>query len=360
MSAEQCNELFKARFKSVWKLHGASKLLPTTDPLELIRTQKPTFLARLTADPEVDLERIDEAGALGVLILKGLFAPESEGSLDERLNTEVEAIKSRRLKQYRGGVFLILEAEAEILAPNFDTKRNTEKFDISFDAIDKREFRTIFDPLVKASLTAMCLALPANADRRVENVGEIIYLVNPGSEKPIYTFTIKGGAIGVSIGSPLADDHLAEAAVLVPKLLENREVSKASSLILSSLNKATDQLQAFIAAWSALEIFINATFKSAYQTQWIRILEIGAPAAVRPVIDRLADVLADKYRLTDKFLIVAAVLDAEGAAEDSEAFQRLKLVRDKLFHALEMPAQLPTEEVQKLVLKFLKLHLAAI
>ena len=113
----------------------------------------------------------------------------------------------------------------------------------------------------------------------------------------------------------------------------------------------------FIAAWLALEIFVNASFKATYESRWFDIMENGAPAAAKPVFERLRDVMRDKYRLADKFLVIASVLDSDAAAMDIDEFRRLKGIRDSLLHALETPAHLPTESVQKLLLKYMTLHL---
>ena len=92
--------------------------------------------------------------------------------------------------------------------------------------------------------------------------------------------------------------------------------------------------------------------------RWFEIMEDGAPASAKPVFERLKDVMSDKYRLADKFLVIASVLDSGGAADDATEFGRLKKFRDGLFHALDTPlSPLPTEAVQKLLLKYMKLHL---
>ncbi len=124
-------------------------------------------------------------------------------------------------------------------------------------------------------------------------------------------------------------------------------------------DEATDELQAFIAAWSALEIFVNATFKSTYENRFFGIMADGAPEAAKPVFARFKDVMSDKYGLANKFLIVASVLDPSAATEDATEFGRLKKIRDDLLHALISPAgPLPTNGAQKLLLKYMKLHLA--
>jgi hypothetical protein len=85
----------------------------------------------------------------------------------------------------------------------------------------------------------------------------------------------------------------------------------------------------------------------------------GAPGSAKPVFMRLREVMSDKYRLADKFLIIASVLDPNGAADSAKEFVNLKKFRDSLLHALDTPSLLllPTGAVQNLVLKFMKLHL---
>ena len=82
-------------------------------------------------------------------------------------------------------------------------------------------------------------------------------------------------------------------------------------------------------------MFVNATFKETYKSQWFDIMENGAPAAAKPVFERFKDVMRDKYRLADKFLIICSVLDASAAASDSDEFRKLKSLRDNLSHGLE-------------------------
>jgi hypothetical protein len=135
-------------------------------------------------------------------------------------------------------------------------------------------------------------------------------------------------------------------------------MARPTSLLITSLEQATDELQGFIAAWSALEIFVNASFKDTYEARWFEVMEDGAPASAKPVFERFQEVMRDKYRLADKFLVVASVLDPDTATDDAKEFRRLKKFRDELLHALNTPSStLPTVAVQKLLLKYMKLHL---
>jgi len=136
------------------------------------------------------------------------------------------------------------------------------------------------------------------------------------------------------------------------------DLRKPVSLLRTSLNRATDEPQGFIAAWAAIEIFVNQTFKSTYGPRWYQTIESSVHESAKRAIERIDDVMKDKYRVSDKFLIIASVLDPDFAVADERDFRRLKEIRDNLAHGLDLPeGPLPTESVQKLLLKFMRLHL---
>jgi hypothetical protein len=350
----------KVRYIAIYKLHGANRLPEESESLELLALQSPALTATLTTNPDRHFVHIDKSAALGAQLLKGIFAPDKEGTLQERLAVEIEDVRARRASEAGAGVFLILDGEAEIPTPEFKARRDTEEFAVCIDAIAKPEIRDTFRPSAQSVLTALALSLPANADRRIEKVGGVVFFVDPDSEKPIYSYSLQGGFARGSVASPLTRDAIAEAAGLAPSLAAERSMARPGSLLITSLEQATGDLQAFIAAWSALEIFVNATFKSTYEARWFEIMEDGAPASAKPVFERFKGVMSDKYRLADKFLVIASVLDPTGAAGDAAEFRCLKKTRDGLLHALDTPSSaLPTDAIQKLLLKYMKLHLAA-
>lgn len=346
-----------ARYVAVWKLHGANKLATEQPSVTLALLAEPKVTATITTNPEPHFLHIDKAGALATQLLKGLFAPAKEGSPEERLAAEIEAVKARRAEQTADGVFLLFEGEKDVPPPEFTARKDTEEFAICLDAVDKTEIRAAFRPFVNAALAALSMSLAPNADRQVERIGEAVYLVDLESGKPIYAFTMSGGSVRVSIAAPLTPEVIAAAGGRVSKLVHDKTMGRPTRLANTSFGPGTDALQAFIAAWSALEIFVNASFEALYEARWFDIMESGAPAAAKPVFERFKDVMSDKYRLADKFLIIAAVLGADAATADAEEFRKLKGTRDDLLHASEIPTHLPTEAVQKLLLKYMRLHL---
>lgn len=352
------NSLMKARYLAVWKLHGANTLAAGTSNLELARLSNPTLVAVVTPDPEPFFLQIDQSAVIASRLLNGLigvFAPNQGGTFEEWLARELGNVQASRANQK--GVFIVFDGETNVSAPNFRMRKDTETLAVCFDAIDKSEVRELFRPAIQIVTAILGLSLPTNADRQIERIGEVIYLVEPDTEKPIYTYTFEISAPRLSIASALTEAVVSDAARRISKITDDKAFARPASLLITSLNRATDALQAFISAWSALEIFVNANFKATYEARWFDIMENGAPLAAKPVFERFKDVMSDKYRLADKFLIIASVLDASGAATDAGKFRQLKSVRDSVSHALEIPAHLPTEAVQGLLLKYMLLHI---
>lgn len=354
----------KACYIAVYRLHGANKMLGEAQSTHVSACDNPKITAALTSNPEPYFLHIDTSSAVGTQLLKGLFSPDKKGTCQERLSAEIEEVKARRAKRTVAGVYLVFDGEVDIPEPDVKTRRDIDEFAISMNGVSKADIRKRFVMFVQSVLTALGLSLPLNADHRIEKVGEVVYLVDPVSEKPIYTFTLTGGSARISVSAALTQEAIAEAAALATALAtalaDDWKMSRSTSLLITSLEAQTDELQAFISAWSAMEIFINASFKSTYEARWFEIMEDGAPDSAKPVFRRFKEVMKDKYRLADKFLVIASVLDADSATVGATEFCRLKDVRDGLLHARETQASpLPTEAVQILLLKYMKLHFTA-
>jgi hypothetical protein len=68
--------------------------------------------------------------------------------------------------------------------------------------------------------------------------------------------------------------------------------------------------------------------------------------------------MSDKYRLSDKFSVIAGELDDSEAEDDQHKFDAIKVTRDKLLHGEDVPiSSLPTSDATQLLRKYLRLHL---
>ncbi|MEJ1365466.1 MAG: hypothetical protein RPU42_10325 [Candidatus Sedimenticola sp. (ex Thyasira tokunagai)] len=115
-----------------------------------------------------------------------------------------------------------------------------------------------------------------------------------------------------------------------------------------------------MSAWSSLEIFTNKVF-TFYEDKFVNgIAEDHNSDGVNKFLERIKDVMKDKYRLTDKFALIASFLSGE-PAEDIEQFKSMKKIRDTISHGREFNEDtLPIEEIRKLAAKYLRSHLLGI
>ena len=334
----------RLRYVSIYRVLGASKLAETVEGLAFVSLAS-GFRARLTSSPEPDLIHVDKSLALGAQLLKGLYSPDGEGTPEDRLAREIEAVRAQRTKRTSSGVFVVFEAEEDLgPAPKFDARRDCADYSVAFEGIDKSEVHAKYGAKAAIVLAALGLSLADDADRRFQKVGTVVYLVEPGTEKPIYVYNFTVNPARLSLARQLTDDVAATATKTAPAVLRAQSLARSTRLLVSSLEEATDALQAFISAWSALEIFVNASFKDTYEVRWT--------ASALPN--------AEKPTLAGKFEYIASILDPANSAADGDEFRRLKGIRDKFFHAVATPRELlPTDAIQKLCMKYMKLHLAA-
>jgi len=124
-------------------------------------------------------------------------------------------------------------------------------------------------------------------DLEFEKVGGICWVCDDDSEKPIYILNITFGTPRVSVSRRMTPDSISTIPTEVGQLNSESVAARAYNLLSTSLDRGTDELQGFIAAWSALEIFINSAFKSTYEARWFTIMMAGTPESSKPIFDRL-------------------------------------------------------------------------
>ncbi|NMG49041.1 hypothetical protein GO613_13115 [Azoarcus communis] len=114
-------------------------------------------------------------------------------------------------------------------------------------------------------------------------------------------------------------------------------------------------LHAFIAAWTALEIFIAKQFK---ELQSSITININGATSHKDFSSRMISVMNDKYRLADKFAALSNYYDSTDADKDIAEFKRIKEIRDKFFHKMEGEVKnLPLDQTRQLISKYLQIYL---
>ncbi len=174
--------------------------------------------------------------------------------------------------------------------------------------------------------------------------------------KPLYIF--ESSASGSAyVSNPISNESLEAIQQWSQLMIANTSLDSVFRLLTSSLTNDADQLRGFLAAWNGLEIFINKVF-SKYEQGLFQDLKGGKPqGSWLQYLDRIKDVMKDKYRLTDRFALVVFRLSPDDADGDYREFSEAKKLRDNLFHGQDVnEGDLPTKSVQALLRKYVRLH----
>jgi hypothetical protein len=122
--------------------------------------------------------------------------------------------------------------------------------------------------------------------------------------------------------------------------------------------RRSDRLRAFLFGWTALEILVAKAFK-AYEKEFFSSAGNGWQQTLREgFIGSVRKMLESRYRSTDRFSAVTAVLFSDLAEEEVRgrlrSFSRLKELRDAISHGQDfVESELPVEEVEKLLRLYL-------
>jgi hypothetical protein len=208
----------------------------------------------------------------------------------------------------------------------------------------------------EVAITGLALALPIGEFREIEALGSVSFFVDSMTNQTIYSLSSSFIQASGRVSTSVTAETLDAAAKYATNLRADSKLRTVGRL-LSQSSLATDNLTAFLTAWAGLEVFANKTFKDAYEPLAFATLEEASPAARRPFIERLRDVMTGKYNIRDKFVVIASELDVADADADIDAFQEVKKQRDAV-HDMSVHADtLPTERVRGLLRKYLRLHL---
>jgi hypothetical protein len=309
---------------------------------------------RLVMDPEPWFAHLDRSAMLGNAAFVAGLKADADGQA-KRAGMLDDVVKRRR-ERHKGTVYLVVEADGGEVALAKEP-HTVDDVAMEFDLFDDGEPASL-QSAARSCVAALVASLPDRADLTVSQCGALTYGLD--GKKPIYSFTIKMGWPTVSIAMPVSVQDLALAPPRASALAASPKLQKAASLLVESLDRGTLPLRAFIAAWSALEIFLNVAFKERHHDLLIAALSASAPALKIGVVPRIEEVMVDKYRLADKFAAIAAFLTPDSVEADLETFSGLKKERDAYFHGDQLESvEAHAEEAQSLLRRYLGLELDA-
>lgn len=343
------------RYILLYRVYGVA--VKPDQEVELAATQGADFRAILTQAPEPHCVEADRAAALSTMLLRGLTGGGPEGTVEERLAAEQEEVIRQRKQRHGDGTYLVILFEGETPDLVGGSEREFEDFVLRVNGAPKQEIRESREPEVAALVSS--LAMEAEREVSVVKVRDaVVFLRTDG--KQVFSFTPSGSAT-LSVSSHLREgasdliDHWLEA------LIAEQSLARVAKLLLASLDTGADKLRSFLAAWSGLEIFVNKLFGQYEQLLFEELRARFAVDAHESYVQRIRDVMKDKYRLADKFAVIAVRLSLADADEDLKKFKVAKDQRDALAHGRDVDeGRLPIPDVQELLKKYLKLHLGRV
>ncbi len=343
----------QSTFISVFALVGGFSISSGEDEYELIRDA--TTEALLARSVDKHCLELDRGVGLAALMLKGMFNRKEYKDFDAALDNEVRTIRETRRQTIGQSLALVIKFTGEADLDLTGATAERADFVACFDAIDKDKVMASHALAVRAIATSFCLESKSICN--IKDVTRGVYFRDEQG-RVVYSFTAKVGSPRAYVSSPITTDNLRSISQRATRMLRQTELNNIYRLYAEMLNQGDDQLRAFLLGWAALEMFVNKTFKH-YESTFIEGLKPGHPS-VSNYLQRVRDVMESKYRLSDKFGVIAGLLsDEQTYEEDVGHFRDIKRVRDKLFHGEDIQKQtLPVSDLQMLLSKYLSLHLS--
>ena len=338
-------------YKAAWSVFGGILLPNDAQPINLYISACCRFV--LTNNFDMLFADIDRGSALGRLMLKGLVGTRGVVDFPVALEAEIKEIKAKRAKKVGSQAVLVVEANGEIDAVVKEPFREYNDFIVTFDAVDKQAVARIH----RAEIQAMKLAVAfeSKVPSRFAFLGEDTYLKN-GAGKLVYSINFSTSA-EATVSTTLSTEGTARISERYVMLQEANEIESVERLFSQMSDYETDRLKAFLSGWAALEILIAKAFRSYEYAFLSPLTNADQPIMRKRFLERIKDIMKDKYKLTDKFLAVTTVLfpsvPADEVQEDLKKFSQLKQLRDSIFHGEEFSEKnLPVHELAALLRKY--------
>ncbi len=365
---------FEYVYLSIASIPGIKFPSDSTGPINLYKFPELGAEAILTDNCDEYLMHMHRSDAIAYLLLTGFRGHKKFGWISvywhkvfvklfgnekifkNRFYRETELERKNYQKQQKNiGCYLIYKAMGKEIQPNKILKgRKVGKIGFGIDIISGKEYREFHKAAMHNTATALSLSLvDSNSSTEIHFGRDIIYLKGNNGLR-IYPRSISMGTPGIIISSPPQKDSLEKANVYIPAMMENRRLQTAISLYIESQKTGVDNLRAFIAVWSALELLVNRLSKKV-RPKWNKILEKGN----LPDWDNDLKCLdLQRYRLRDRFFTVVCVLDLGSVEVDTATFIKINNMRSEFYHQMAVVEKdLPTIDARTLFQKYLKLGL---
>lgn len=377
LNIEESAGPFRYEYVSVSQVLGAKLPDGSPDPLQIAHFPDMNATAYLTHDWDEQYFHIDRANSVATLLLTGLvgikrfkklsryvnrflqwiFGP--EWVFMRNLEAQTARIREQRVKDHSGsGCCLVYRARGQVAQPvNLRASRRFAEVGVALDAFDRSMVREEHKLNVRSVATAVSIAMTdTNGSPEIRFLADNVHLVSK-DELVIYVRTLKMGAAGLVVTTMPSDKFVAAVETYSARLSADSKLSSAASLFALSQRKSDDNLRSFIASWSAFELLIfnlEKKYRDVFQ-ELLRSDDVAMPAWDND----LRVTAIEDYRLRDRFYAVACSINLTDAEADTKKFNELNSKRNDYYHRFKIEdTELPTDDVQSLFRKYLKIVLS--
>jgi hypothetical protein len=342
-------------YLSIYRVRGVIGL-PDDLPVQLLEAPANKAVAQLTMNRDPYFLHLRRIQAFSLMFNQALVGGhENLENASARFLHALAACSISEGTDFDKPLLIVaITGEAEILRPD----RAVDVGEISFGLglFETQDLARCAEAVLEAAVAGISLSLSPSTTSVVTKLGHVAYAKGNDSGRLSYALEMSASAYH-SIMTSISKEILTEASNLSNILFAKDDLKTVSHLLSRSL-RTTDDLQAFLTAWAALEILVAKSFKSTYEPKLYETL--GKTTAAGQFLTRVRDVMKDKYNSRDKFVVVSSSLDASNSEQDIQEFKDIKSERDGIHEMKLKMSGYPTHRVQNLLRKSLRLHLLAL
>jgi hypothetical protein len=343
------------KYIQIFRVYGIST--PTEEKVfSLIQDDTLNIKAITSSNIDDYCAEIDRKNAVGSLILGGPWGKDNN-EIDKAIKENIDKIRERRKTQLCSDAAILLEVEGQIDNQLDGQKREFDDFTVCFDELKAVDVKKMVTASTHAKNLMLCaLFLATSHPIEIRKLTEGVYLIDH-NKKVHYSYSLSMSAKCFS--SEIFDNKLATRTdSYFKELKKSKSLDKVFRLLSQALDESNDIFRSFIFSWTALEIFINKIFNE-YEKKFLDdLVKSSSLKTTHVYLERIADVMKDKYSLKDKFVVISSFLADDEAEKFLEEFKKIKKIRDQIIHGEEINENtLPVHGIIKIVKAYLKKHI---
>lgn len=349
----------ETHYLSIYRLPGVIGL-PDNADVTIIPAGSDGARAILTLQKDEYILHLRRRAALGMMMPAAMFALSGSQEPSQRVTPTERfhaAFARAQVNDGTGEVLLVIEVIDRVQSPSLGHLIDVGEIGARIEIFDDEPLAIRAEKALRTAFAGLSLALPDHTTDSMVMMGSAAFAIEPDTDRLLYSLKIQASA-SMTSATNLGRDAAQNAAAMAQALQSTTDLQNTVRLLSQSSKGHIDQLMAFLSAWTALELFIQQAFKSTYEPRLHALFEKAAPSSASRFLERMRDVMNDKYNIRDKFVAVASALDEVGAEADIVHFAQLKKRRDDFAHAMkDDPTTLPADATRDLLRKYLRLHL---